>query len=141
MDSDLVNSFAYQMRRFYKDFQILIDPNLRIYNEFEIADTCNVLVGVYKPADDGEKHEGNAIIPELVVPSYIIDGRMISDEYREEFLKSLEVKPTEFRLWENIIIDPEIDKVLSKECVDDYYRDPCGDCRMKNAHAQSQKKD
>ena len=127
LPEDVFTSFETEMKKSYENFNIILAHDLEIYNAYEIADTCNVLVGLYstKDAKMGERMPPTPM-PELVLPANVEKPKQISKEYMKTLLSSKKTLPTDWLMWYDIPVDPELDSVLSKDLVDDMNN--CAQC-------------
>lgn len=117
--SDVFRSFETEMKKNYPNFDVILTHNLEIYNPEEIADTCNVLVGLYsiKDAKMGELMPPTPM-PELVLPAYVKKLQQISKEYMKILLSSKKTPPIDWSMSYGIPVDPDIGIILSQEHVD-----------------------
>jgi len=117
--SGVFKSFETKMKKIYPNFDVILAHDLEIYNPEEVADMCNVLVGLYPTKDAAA---GGSIppepIPELVLPAYVKKLRQISKEYMKTLLSSKKTLPTDWLMWYDIPVDPDMTNILSKEMVD-----------------------
>ena len=125
--SGVFKSFETKMNKIYPNFDVILAHDLEIYNPEEVADMCNVLVGLYPTKDAAA---GGSIPPEpkpeLVLPAYVKKPRQISKEYMKTLLSSKKTLPTDWLMWYDIPVDPELDSVFSKDLVDDMNN--CAQC-------------
>jgi len=117
--SDVFKSFETKMNKIYPNFDVILAHDLEIYNPEEIADKCNVLAGLYSVKDKAAGKTLSMPKPELVLPAYVKKPRQISKEYMKTLLSSKKTLPTDWLMWYDIPVDPELDSVLSKDLVDD----------------------
>jgi hypothetical protein len=128
--SGVFKSFETKMKKIYPNFDVILAHDLEIYNPHEIADMCNVLVGLYstKDAKMGERMPPTPM-PELVLPVYVTNHKQISREYMDKLLSSKKTRPTSWLISSGIPVDPDITNILSKETVD--AMDSCAKCPIR----------